>query len=274
MKKNKINKNLFAIISIFLIANTLFGNESGGHQEQVYNQYLSIGKMFLFGLLGFVIFLPIIAYFMSINEKKKYGQKVSYIGESLSRNKEDKDELLDHNYDGIMELDNSMPPWLKYMFNFTIAFSVFYLFHYLFLGTGDLQTKEYQDQMADGEKQVAEFMAKNINSVDETNAKLSKVADILSKGSEVFVKNCVVCHGNAGQGTVGPNFTDDYWIHGGDIKSVFKTIKYGFPDKGMKSWKTDLSAAQIYQVSCYIKSLKGTNPANPKDKQGDLYSGE
>jgi mono/diheme cytochrome c family protein len=274
MKKNNMYKNLFATMSILLIANTLLSAEGSEHLDKVYAQYLSVGKTFLIILASSVVIFPILAYFLHINKKRRNGEKVSYIGERLSRNKSDRDELLDHNYDGIMELDNSMPPWLKYMFNFTIAFAVFYVFHYLFLGTGDLQTKEYEDQIAEGNKQVAEFMIKNVNSVDETNAKLSKIPEILAKGKVVFDKNCVVCHGAGGQGTVGPNFTDDYWISGGDIKAVFKTIKYGKPDKGMKSWKTDLSAAEMYQVACFIKSLKGTNPANPKDKQGDLYTGE
>lgn len=274
MKKNNININLFAIITILLIANTVFAAEATGNAEQVYNQYLSIGKFLLFVLASLVVIFPFVAYVMHINKKKQQGQNVSYLGDRLSRNKNDRDELLDHNYDGIMELGNSMPPWLKYMFNFTIAFAIFYVFNYLILGTGDLQTKEYTNEMASADKEVAAYQAKFVNSVDETNAKLSKSADILATGKEIFTKNCVVCHGPAGQGLIGPNFTDDYWINGGDIKSVFKTIKYGKPDKGMKSWKTDLSAAQMYQVACFIKSLKGTNPPNPKDKQGELYSGE
>jgi cytochrome c oxidase cbb3-type subunit 3 len=83
--------------------------------------------------------------------------------------------------------------------------------------------------------------------------------------------NCAPCHGNAGEGSVGPNLTDDYWLHGGSVQSIFKTIKYGVPEKGMKSWKEDLSPAQMAQVTSYIKSLRGTNPPNPKEHQGVLY---
>ena len=91
---------------------------------------------------------------------------------------------------------------------------------------------------------------------------------------EVFTKNCTPCHGNEAQGAqVGPNLVDNYWIHGGKISDIFKTIKYGYQEKGMRSWKEDLSPMQIAQVSSYIKSLKGTNPPNAKDKQGDLYEG-
>ena len=88
----------------------------------------------------------------------------------------------------------------------------------------------------------------------------------------MFKASCAACHGQLGEGTVGPNLTDDYWLHGGSVQDVFKSIKYGWVEKGMKSWKEDLSPMQIAQVTSYIKSLKGTNPANAKAPQGDLYT--
>ena len=83
--------------------------------------------------------------------------------------------------------------------------------------------------------------------------------------------NCAACHGSAGEGGVGPNLIDDYWVHSGGIKEIFKTIKYGWPEKGMKSWQQDLGAKQIHEVACFIKSLHGSNPPNQKDKQGEFY---
>jgi cytochrome c oxidase cbb3-type subunit III len=93
----------------------------------------------------------------------------------------------------------------------------------------------------------------------------------LATGKDLFLSTCAACHGKFGEGTVGPNLTDDYWIHSGSVRDIFKTIKYGWPDKGMKSWKEDFSPMQIAQLTSYIRTLRGTNPPKPKDKQGDLY---
>ncbi|HSC37770.1 MAG TPA: c-type cytochrome, partial [Chitinophagaceae bacterium] len=96
-------------------------------------------------------------------------------------------------------------------------------------------------------------------------------AQMLEGGKTVFLQNCSPCHGKSGEGVVGPNLTDDYWLHGGGVKDIFKTIKYGWPEKGMKSWKDDLSPTQIAQLSSFIKSLRGTHPPNGKEQQGELY---
>ena len=178
--------------------------------------------------------------------------------------------MLDHNYDGIEELDNDLPPWWKYGFYLTILVGVIYLFNFHVLHTGDLQGAEYDKEVAKAKLEVAEYMKTAANNVDETNVKiLTELADI-EAGKNVFTANCAACHGKIGEGGVGPNMTDNYWIHGGDIVSVFKSVKYGWPDKGMKSWKEDLSPMQMAQVSSYIHSLIGTNPPNGKAPQGEL----
>ncbi len=179
--------------------------------------------------------------------------------------------LLDHNYDGIKELDNNLPPWWKYMFYATILSGVIYMVHYHVLKTGDLQTAEYNKAMAQAKIEVDEFMKTSANNVDENSVKLLTEASDITAGKTIFTANCAACHGQLGEGTVGPNFTDEYWIHGGGVQDIFKSIKYGWVEKGMKSWKEDLSPMQIAQVTSYIKSLKGTNPPNGKAPQGDLY---
>lgn len=181
------------------------------------------------------------------------------------------DIMLDHNYDGIRELDNNLPPWWKYGFYLSIVFSVIYLFHYHVFRTGKLQIDEYEDQLLQAKYEMAEYRKKAANLVDENNATLLTDNAAVSSGKAVFMTNCAACHGESGEGGVGPNLTDDYWLHGGDIKDVFKTVKYGYPDKGMKAWQQDLGARQIHEVSSYIKSLQGTNPPNAKEPQGELY---
>lgn len=174
--------------------------------------------------------------------------------------------MFDHEYDGIRELDNQLPPWWVYMFYATIIFSVVYMWYYHINQDGHIQENEYKQELVDAEiimKQMAEKVNENTATVLTDQARIDK-------GAELFQQNCKACHGAKGEGTVGPNLTDDYWLHGGDIKDIFKTVKYGVPQKGMIAWQTQLSASQIQEVASYIVTLRGTNPPNPKDPQGEL----
>jgi cytochrome c oxidase cbb3-type subunit III len=184
---------------------------------------------------------------------------------------EEKDILLDHDYDGIKELDNKLPPWWIYGFYLTILFAVVYLFIYQLSGIGKLSHEEYQAELLQAEKQKEERLKMNMDNVNEANVITLADAEALSKGKEAFIKFCSACHRPDAGGQVGPNLTDEYWLHGGGIKNVFKTITYGVPEKGMISWKAQLSAKQIQQVGSYILSLKGSNPAAPKEPQGDIW---
>jgi cytochrome c oxidase cbb3-type subunit 3 len=179
--------------------------------------------------------------------------------------------MLDHNYDGIRELDNNLPPWWKYGFYCTIIFAFIYLIHFQVLHTGQSPKEEYDEQIAKGKADVEEYRKKAANLVDEKNVTLLTDKESLESGRNIFIENCAPCHGKSGEGNVGPNLTDDYWLHKGGIKDIFRTIKFGWPEKGMKSWEQDLGAKQIHEVASYIKSLGGSNPANAKEKQGELY---
>ena len=178
---------------------------------------------------------------------------------------------LGHDYDGIRELDNRLPPWWLYGFYCTIVFAVVYLWRYHVAHTAPLPAEEYAIAVRNAEIQKAEYLKKSANNVDENTVKLLTSPADLAAGKAVFESTCFACHGKQGEGGVGPNLTDDYWLHGGSINDIFKTIKYGWPDKGMKSWKDDYSPSQIAQIASYVKSLHGTHPDNPKAPQGTLY---
>lgn len=179
--------------------------------------------------------------------------------------------LTDHAYDGIKELDNRLPPWWLYGFYFTIAFGVFYILNFHVFKTSDLQADEYEKEMAQAEEQVQAYLASLDNLIDESSVEFTEEAADLSAGQEIFTGKCAACHGNQGEGGVGPNLTDKYWLHGGEVKDIFKTIKYGVPAKGMISWKAQLSPKEIQQVSSFIYTLEGTTPPNPKEPQGELF---
>ncbi|MBS1595066.1 MAG: c-type cytochrome [Bacteroidetes bacterium] len=182
----------------------------------------------------------------------------------------EQDVMLDHDYDGIKELDNSLPPWWKYGFIFTIIWAFGYIGYYHVAEAAPLSAGEYANEMEAAKKAKDEYMRTAKNNVDENTIKFDQA--YVAEGAKIFADNCKACHGEKGEGGVGPNLTDQFWLHGGKINDVFKTVKYGWPANGMKSWQSDLSSVQIAQVVCYVKSLKGTNPPNPKAPQGTIYS--
>lgn len=175
-----------------------------------------------------------------------------------------------HEYDGIRELDNRLPPWWLYGFYFTIAFGAIYLIRFFFLEM-PRQEDEFQAEMQQAKEEVQLYLASLDNLIDENSVTLASETAELNAGKAIFEKNCAVCHANDGGGGVGPNLTDKYWLHGGDMPSIFSTIKYGVPSKGMISWETQLSPKKIQQVASYIYFMEGTVPATPKEAQGDLF---
>ncbi len=182
--------------------------------------------------------------------------------------------LTDHSYDGIRELDNRLPPWWLWGFYISIIFSVAYLLHYHVFETGKLQEDEYVAQMEEAEAEVQAYLASLDNLIDETSVTFTNDEVDLLAGQEIFISKCSACHGQNGEGGVGPNLTDKYWIHGGDMPSIFKTVKYGVPSKGMIPWEAQLSPAEMQQVSSYIYTLEGTDPVNQKEPQGELFERE
>jgi len=179
---------------------------------------------------------------------------------------------LGHDYDGIRELDNKLPPWWLYGFFLTIIFAGVYLYSHYVSHTAMSGIEEYEASVKQADIEKTEYLKKSANNIDETTVKLLTADADIAAGKAVFQVSCFPCHGKNGEGIVGPNLTDDYWIHGGSIQDIFKTLKYGWADKGMKSWKDDFSPVQLAQIASYVKSLRGTNPANAKAAQGTLYT--
>lgn len=188
---------------------------------------------------------------------------------------QEKNIELDHRYDGIKELDNHLPPWWKWLFYGTIGWAVVYIVVFHFSSILPLSEEEYQNEIAQAEEQVRLRKATEPAAavIDENNLTFTNDPVILEKGKNVFANNpCGSCHRNDGGGnTIGPNLTDEYWIHGGDVKSIYNTIKNGAVDKGMPAWGKAMSPQDVRDLTFYIISLQGTNPPEAKAPQGELF---
>ncbi len=217
------------------------------------------------------------------------------------------DKLLSHDYDGIQELDNDLPRWWLWMFIISIVWAVLYVFYYHVASIGYLSADEYKLEMDPSYVRVNSADTKLLGIAPEYHSPLfnpygdvtpySKAmgieteafvrvtretdtleyvaltdAEDISQGHEIFVKKCSNCHGVNGEGGVGPNLTDDYWLHGSSMTDITKTILYGFPAKGMISWRGFLTDKQILQAASHILTLRGTNPPNAKAPQGELVT--
>jgi cytochrome c oxidase cbb3-type subunit III len=181
----------------------------------------------------------------------------------------EKEIELDHDYDGIKELNNPIPFWFNVLFYGTIVFGFVYMLVYFVFDAAPLQAKEYETELAEAKIAKEEYVKRAGNLVDESNVVMLTDATKLAEGASVYTSKCAVCHGDKGEGKVGPNLTDEYWLHGGDIQSVFKSIKYGIPSKGMVAWQNSMNGAQMQQLASYVMSLQGTNPAGAKEPQGE-----
>ena len=187
---------------------------------------------------------------------------------------QEKDIELDHSYDGIRELDNHLPPWWKWLFYGTIGWAAVYLIVFHLSGSLPLSIEEYDIEVAAAKEQVEKLKASQpATAIDENTLVYAADPEILKNGKGVFANsNCGACHRVDGGGnTIGPNLTDQYWIHGGGIKNVYSTIKNGAIEKGMPAWGKSMKPQDVRDVAFYVMSLQGTNPSNAKAPQGELY---
>lgn len=184
---------------------------------------------------------------------------------------EHKEEVLEHDYDGIQEYDNPLPRWWLMILYGSIAWALFYVPWYHF-GPGPLAAEEYAAELEAAGEQLGAPRAPATFTPEQLTAAVGDPAQ-LAVGKKVFETHCVACHTASGAGLVGPNLTDEFWIHGGSLANIAKVVVEGVPDKGMIAWGTQLSSAELVGVVGYIRSLKGSNPPNPKAPQGDKYEG-
>ena len=209
------------------------------------------------------------SYTPSVSWWKKFVQRVNA---SVPLEKEKEIEL-DHNYDGIRELDNHLPPWWKWLFYGTIGWAVVYLILFHITDTLPLSQEEYQRELARAGQQIKEYQASQPRAVIDENAlQYTRDEALIEKGKSIYESNnCAGCHRNDGGGnTIGPNLTDEYWLHGGDIRNVFLTIKNGVIEKGMPAWGKSMSAQDVRDVTFFVLSLGGSNPPDPKGPQGEV----
>ncbi len=287
-EKSNNGKKILSIIAIVaLLSSTKSAFAQGASAGVAVSGYMGLSSGLFYMLLAIIAFEILIIFILvnsiqlmvkpegeeitSTNAIKQEPSLIEKFNASVPLEKE-ADVLMDHDYDGIKELDNDLPPWWKYGFYLTIVFSFVYLIHYHVTATGDLQTAEYNKSVEAAKIAKEEFAKLSANNIDEVSVVMIEDKSKLTEAENIFKSTCSPCHGSLGEGNqIGPNLTDEYWIHGGSIKDVFKTIKYGYPDKGMQSWQTQFSPSEIQLLASFIKSLKGTNPPNAKEKQGDLY---
>jgi cytochrome c oxidase cbb3-type subunit 3 len=292
-KKKRILTTTTATAVLLLIATTAGAQDAGVAQEAGSSLIGGLSQTTFYFLLSVIILELIIIAFLvrtfylftglqkamkkealgTIEEKKtKKWAWLEKLNNTKSLDAASEAEInLGHDYDGIGELDNPTPPWWQWGFVLSVIFAVVYLYVYHVSESAPMQIEELAIANEKAEKQIASYLASSSNLVDENTVTFLDGASDIAAGQTVFVAVCSACHGADGGGTVGPNLTDDYWLHGGGIKDIFKTIKYGVPEKGMKSWKDDYSPKQIAQIASYIHSIKGTKPAAPKPAEGDLY---
>lgn len=182
-----------------------------------------------------------------------------------SKLNENLDSITDHEYDGIKELDNPPPRWIMMIFYLTIGWSILYGAYFFWLKVGDSQDAEYirRSEKHDQKYQIASLSADDLVALTDQES--------LDEGKSIYSSmNCFACHGMHGEGNaIGPNLTDEFWLSGCDFQSVFNIIKNGNPAKGMTAFKGQISDENIQKVASFVLSLKGSNPGNAKDPQGE-----
>lgn len=278
---------ILSLLSTALIANSASA-QSLSEESMFFGMFGDLPVEMSFVLIVIILFLLVILTLLSAvlidfgrharKDLVEKGESIPFIisifgifdGDTKALTGEYADTIIDdHDYDGIQEFDNDLPPWWLYGFYITIIVSIGYMLHYHVFKTGNLSEGEYLSEL-----KTAELLYADVDLVyTEPLADKAKLAE----AKIIFMENCATCHGDEAAGsrgedfTAGPNLTDNYWLYGGNINDVYKTIKHGQGNGKMPEWKNKFSNDQIYQIASFVKSLKGSKVNNPKEPQGELY---
>ncbi len=287
------------VVILYLSSLSLQAQDASG------GSYDYVSANMVYGLLAIVILEVLVVFYLSslITSMLKKEEKMEEVATEASEEAQaaaEKEKLpmgwmevlykvnteedvkrldLGHNYDGIHELDNKVPSWWQWAFAASVLFGVVYLFRYHILQTAPNQREELRIAMEKADADIAKYMAAKGEMIDENTVAFLDNSTDIAKGRELYLRPgaCVACHGEDGSGIVGgypgvgPNLVDEYWLHGGSVQDVFKTIKYGVPEKGMIAWKDNYSAKEMAQITAFVLSLQGSNPTQQKEPQGQLY---
>ncbi|MBD3637335.1 MAG: c-type cytochrome [Crocinitomicaceae bacterium] len=257
---------------------------AGGEYEQISMEipfpdesfwlFVTIDVLLILVILYFVKLIKSFTYDIVPPTKRKWMKRFQKTMVDAQPIEDEDAILLDHDYDGIRELDNNLPPWWKWGFYITIVWSVAYLAYYMLPGGGMSQKEEFLHAMEEGKLQVAEYKASHPELVTAESAVFLNDPSTISKGASIYDKNCKTCHKEQGAGGAGPNLTDNYWIYGEPtMKTIFTTI-YDGGKNGMKSWKNELNGLEIQAVASYILQLDPILPPNGQEGKGDYYPPE
>lgn len=266
----KQNNRLFILLTTFI--NFFLGSSSllAAGNDTTLDSVMRIMLVITILIIAFTLWLALVYSEKEDSEGKTFKAPLLALKKFLTRStpiEKEQEILLAHNYDGIKELDNRIPPWFSMLFYGTIIWAAIYMLIFHVFDDGQVQSKEYKVEIEQA-KLERDFLIRTGAFINEETVKFVDDVASLTEGKEIYLKNCATCHGQNGEGLVGPNLTDDYWIHGGGIKNIFKTIKYGVPAKGMISWETQLDPKKMQSASSYIITLHGTNPPNAKAPEG------
>ncbi len=279
---NAKNTTAILVIGFMLSATTASAQTTGvesigfTESESIQNLLITLNGVLLTGI---IILLYTLKKLVNVLTVEAQGEKevVSLWDRMMAKMtdavpvEEEEDVLTDHDYDGIQELDNNLPPWWVLGFYVTIGCAVLYIGYYEFYLGGNISQQEYRAEMQKAEAEREAYLASLASNIDESNVVAVEDASALAEGKETFDTFCATCHGKEGEGMAGPNLTDEYWLHGGGVKNIFKTIKYGVAGKSMIAWEDQLTPPQMQKVASYVLTLGGTNPANAKAPEGEIW---
>ncbi len=275
----KLTLKSFSIFSLllFLINNSYAQTAAPPAGETDMDLYMKILFLIMFILLN-AIFIPLLRSpekagaegSLALEKKTSPLQAIKDKLSGLQPMEKERSLVLEGDYDGIEELDNNVPPWFNILFYGTIVIGVIYFLNFHVFGTGKLPFQEYQEEINIANMKREELIRTGAY-INENTVVLLTDNESIKAGKQLFTTNCVTCHGEGGQGIIGPNLTDEYWIHGGGIKNVFTVIKYGVPAKGMITWMNQMNPKLMQQVASYVISLQGTNPPGAKAPEGNIY---